>query len=73
MIILEDDTLPDLSFFNFCEKLLLKYEKNPKISMISGTNLSQENSKAAESYFFQNIIIFGVGLPGDINGKIDEK
>ena len=53
VIILEDDTLPDLSFFNFCEKLLLKYEKNPKISMISGTNLSQENSKSLkESYFF---------------------
>lgn len=52
-IILEDDTLPSLSFFTFCEKLLLKYENNPKISMISGTNLSQENSKnLKQSYFF---------------------
>ena len=52
-IILEDDTLPNLSFFTFCEKLLLKYENNPKISMISGTNLSQENTKnLKQSYFF---------------------
>ncbi len=52
-IILEDDTLPNLSFFYFCEELLLKYEKYPNISMISGTNLSQENSKnLKESYFF---------------------
>lgn len=53
VIILEDDTLPNLSFFKFCQKLLLKYENNPKISMISGTNLSQENTKnLKQSYFF---------------------
>ncbi|TAE73016.1 MAG: glycosyltransferase family 1 protein [Bacteroidetes bacterium] len=37
-IILEDDTLPDLSFFGFCESLLERYKENQKIMMISGTN-----------------------------------
>ena len=52
-IILEDDTLPSRSFFYFCKKLLIKYENNRKISMISGTNLAEEKSKnIQESYFF---------------------
>ncbi len=35
-IILEDDTLPDLSFFRFCEELLEKYKDDERITMISG-------------------------------------
>lgn len=49
-IILEDDCLPDLSFFSFCEKLLKKYENNPQIMHIAGHNSYTSNSK--ESYFF---------------------
>lgn len=37
-IILEDDTLPDISFFSFCEKLLARHRMNPKVLMISGDN-----------------------------------
>lgn len=35
-IILEDDLLPDPSFFEFCEKLLRKYENDHRIISISG-------------------------------------
>lgn len=37
-IILEDDCLPSLSFFWFCEELLRQHQKNQNIWMISGYN-----------------------------------
>jgi len=52
-IILEDDCLPDSSFFYFCENLLKKYEHNSKIMHISGTNFQYNGGiKVDESYFF---------------------
>ncbi|NUQ25614.1 MAG: glycosyltransferase family 2 protein [Saprospiraceae bacterium] len=38
-IILEDDTLPELSFFEFCRLLLQKYEEDESVMSISGANL----------------------------------
>lgn len=35
-VILEDDCLPDLSFFPFCEELLIKYKDDDRIGHISG-------------------------------------
>lgn len=35
-IILEDDCLPDPSFFSFCNSLLARYENDLRLSMISG-------------------------------------
>src|SRR4051794_37703129 len=40
-IILEDDCLPDPSFFPFCEELLERYRDNPQISQICGSNYQQ--------------------------------
>ena len=37
-VILEDDCLPDLSFFPFCEELLLKYKDDERIGHIGGNN-----------------------------------
>ena len=52
-IILEDDTLPEVSFFEFCRKLLKRYENKKKISMISGSNLALEHSgRIKESYYY---------------------
>lgn len=50
-IILEDDCLPDPSFFKFCELMLEKYRNDERIMMISGTNLLTE-LKIKESYVF---------------------
>jgi hypothetical protein len=50
-IILEDDCLPSLSFFPFCEELLEKYKNNPEVWMISGNNYS-EDFKLKESFTF---------------------
>ena len=53
IIVIEDDTLPDPTFFNFADQLLIKYKNNKKISMISGVNF---NSKITENlrddYFY---------------------
>lgn len=51
-IILEDDTLPNDSFFNFCEKMLLKYEDEKKVMSITGVNWLLGRSFCKDSYYF---------------------
>ncbi len=51
-IILEDDCLPDLSFFWFCEELLERYREDERIMMISGTNLINGVKIDHDSYFY---------------------
>ena len=55
-IILEDDCLPHIDFFYFCEELLIKYKNNPEISIINGTNFQDGNKRGSYSYYFSNII-----------------
>ena len=55
-IILEDDTLPDPSFFKFCEELLNKYKDNESVAHISGCNLHPEVFIGNSSYCFSSII-----------------
>lgn len=38
LIILEDDCVPDLSFFQFCQELLEKYRNDNRIFTIAGSN-----------------------------------
>jgi hypothetical protein len=38
-IILEDDCLPDPSFFRFCDEMLERYRDNERVGMVSGGNL----------------------------------
>ncbi len=52
-IILEDDCLPALSFFPYCEELLGKYRNDPRVGLISGNNfLKPTVVQQAPSYFF---------------------
>jgi len=51
-IILEDDCLPEQSFFQFCEKMLVRYRNDTRIMMVSGTNYLFNKIKISESYFF---------------------
>jgi hypothetical protein len=51
-IILEDDCLPDQSFFQFSEIMLEKYRNDTRIMMISGTNFLFNKVTISESYFF---------------------
>jgi hypothetical protein len=41
-IILEDDCVPDISFFPYCEQLLEKYKNDETIISIGGTNLGYQ-------------------------------
>lgn len=52
VIILEDDCLPDPSFFRFCEELLEQYRDEPKIMSISGQNLQFGQKRRHYSYYF---------------------
>ena len=51
-IILEDDCLPNKSFFRFCEEMLDKYKNEEKIGMISGDNFQFNKIKNKYSYYF---------------------
>jgi hypothetical protein len=51
-IILEDDCLPDLSFFKFCEELLDKYRDDARIFAISGDNFQFGKQRTNYSYYF---------------------
>lgn len=51
-IILEDDCLPDLSFFRFCEELLEKYQNDRRIMHIGGVNFQPKSARYEGSYYF---------------------
>lgn len=51
-IILEDDCLPDKSFFLFCSALLEKYRNNENIMHISGANFQKGKKRGTASYYF---------------------
>jgi hypothetical protein len=51
-IILEDDTVPHPSFFQFCETLLYRYAEDDRIGMISGHVRPLSGDDSGESYFF---------------------
>ena len=59
-VILEDDVLPDPSFFGYCDELLEKYRFDERVGMISGSNLISSRVECGESYFFSKIpLIWG--------------
>lgn len=51
-IILEDDCLPDPSFFSFCETLLERYERHPQVMGICGSNFLSTWKSHAQSYHY---------------------
>ncbi len=51
-IILEDDCLPNISFFRFCEELLEKYQNDTRIMAISGDNFQFGRKNTENSYYF---------------------
>jgi hypothetical protein len=54
-IILEDDCLPDPSFFSFCQELLERYRGDRRIAYISGNNFVEKYTVLASSYYFSQI------------------
>lgn len=51
-IILEDDCLPNQSFFWFCEELLGRYREDQRIFVITGNNFQDGRKRGEASYYF---------------------
>lgn len=51
-IILEDDCLPDPTFFTFCDELLEKYRFDTRIMAITGSNFQFGHQRTNDSYYF---------------------
>lgn len=54
-IILEDDCLPDSSFFRFCQELLAHYRGDSRVAMITGDNFAGQRLKTNYSYYFSQM------------------
>lgn len=51
-IILEDDCLPNQSFFSFADAMLQRYRENEQVMLVRGTNLQFGKSIGDGSYYF---------------------
>lgn len=51
-IILEDDCLPDQSFFPFCQTMLERYREDKRIMHIGGNNFLRGKIEVQASYYF---------------------
>lgn len=56
-IILEDDCLPDPSFFPYCSELLERYRDCGQIGIISGFNPMQSSFPFPYSYYFTRLVL----------------
>ena len=55
-IILEDDCLPDPSFFPFCEEMLDRYRDEPKVGTVSGNNFLPRSLHMERPYGFSKYV-----------------
>ena len=55
-IILEDDCLPDPTFFRFCQEMLERYRHDQRIGMISGDNFQFGQTRNNDSYYFSKYV-----------------
>ena len=54
-IILEDDCLPNKSFFHFCEEMLHRYATEERIMHVSGCNHLHGGVRMDSTYYFSNL------------------
>lgn len=51
-IIFEEDCVPSLAFFDFCDQLLPKYKNDQRVWLISGNNFFEEYNPSGYDYIF---------------------
>lgn len=51
-IIIEDDCVPDPSFFRFCEEMLERYADDPRVMQVSGRSVFSDPPERDFSYYF---------------------
>jgi hypothetical protein len=54
-IILDDDCVPDDSFFSFCEQVLEQYRDDDRVMMVCGTNYVDGWESHRQSYHFSHL------------------
>jgi len=57
-IVLEDDCLPNASFFQFCQSMLEQYRHDQRIMSISGSNFLLDALSIPETYTFSRFFVF---------------
>lgn len=73
-IILEEDCVATPFFYDYCEELLLKYQADSKVWMISGNNFTEAGFKKDTDYIFSRFShIYGWASWKDRWLKIDRK
>lgn len=55
-IFLEDDCLPDPSFFPFCEAMLERFRGEERVMHINGSNFTSPAESAGTSYYFSKYV-----------------
>jgi hypothetical protein len=55
-VILEDDCVPDPSFFPYCDELLERYRDDSRVMCISGDNFISSTWKPLSSYYFSRYV-----------------
>jgi hypothetical protein len=55
-VILEDDCLPDPSFFSFCEEMLDRYRDEPRVGSVSGNNFLPRSLQMGDPYGFSKYV-----------------
>jgi hypothetical protein len=55
-IIIEDDCLPDPTFFKFCEELLARFREDERVMMLSGDNFQFGQKRTPYSYYFSRMM-----------------
>lgn len=58
-IIIEDDLIPDPSFFPYCEKMLERYRHDTRIMMITGTNYLSDMNTSSPYFYSEHFTIWG--------------
>jgi hypothetical protein len=54
-IILEDDCLPNISFFRYCDEMLIKYLEDERVMLVSGTNIKIKWGTDNNTYHFSKL------------------
>jgi hypothetical protein len=56
LVILEDDCMPNASFYPFCAELLDRYRDDRRVGVVSGTSFCPEHLRPNESYYASNLV-----------------
>lgn len=67
--ILEDDCLPDPTFFPFAAEMLERFRDEPKVGSVSGDNFLPRSLRLDKPYGFSSMFRSGVGQHGAGSGS----